>query len=157
MFSLDRTAGPNEPCVMVIGCHYTKLGFFVAFFTLLAHSCITSNVFFWILDKFLSVVVSPSICSCIFGNFKPFSVVCNFLFHPGILKVHSVSKGQGILLAARMTEMICVHYLSLSFNCAILIVYQMRNLGNNFCLRSVDFWHNGFPPYYIQKLHYIHI
>ena len=34
----------------------------------------------------------------------------------------------------------------------------MRNLGNNnFCLRSVDFWHSGFPPYYIQKLHYIYI
>jgi hypothetical protein len=84
-----------------------NLAFFVAFFTLLAHPCISSNAFFWILGKSLSVVVSPSICSCIFGNFKPFSVVCNFLFHPYILKVHFASKAQGILLAARMIEMIC--------------------------------------------------
>jgi hypothetical protein len=124
VFSLDRTAGPNEPCVMVIGCHYTKLGFLCSLlYFLLAHPCISSNAFFWILGKSLSVVVNPSICSCIFRNFKPFSVFCNFLFHPDILKVHFASKAQGILLAARMIEMICVHYLSLSFNCAILIVY----------------------------------
>jgi hypothetical protein len=44
------------------------------------------------------------------------------LFHPDILKVHSVSKGQGILLAARMTEMICTLF-EFEFQLAILIVY----------------------------------